>query len=187
MEEEGKGREEVEEEREEWKEGKTRKGKEDKEKEFGIGMVGKLLLLLCVLFYFAGFFSTSFLEYGFSMQVFAEPLLNTVVLVLGIFFLSIAFYGILAPVLFFLLGIEQAAALQENSLLAVKFVPFLLAGYAGILVGSFLKQDFKKPVQREWTGIAIKIVILIGIALVAAVLLEHFSAEIAALELNLFA
>lgn len=149
----------------------------------GSSLVLRILLLLCILTYVSGFFSASFLE-GYSLTVFSEPLANSVVLVLGVFFLSIAFYGVFAPILFFLLGIEQATGLQQSLLLGVKLFPLLLAAYAGILLGRFLKKDLEKPMQ--WRDTAKKIVLMVAVAVILALVLEHFTAEIAAVKLSFF-
>lgn len=159
--------------------------KED-EKEFaGLTIVGKILILLCILFYFTGFLSTSFLKYEISLQVFSEPFLDAGILVIGVFLASIAFYGMLSPVIFFLLGVEHAAALQQNILLAVKLLPFLLAGYAGILLATFVKQDKEKEIG-EWKGIAVKVIAVLAIAITLALILEYFSPEIAGVKITIF-
>lgn len=158
----------------------------ENEKEFaGLTIVGKILLLLCVLFYFTGYLSTFFLEYGISLKVFEEPMLNVSVLLFGVFLASIAFYGMLAPLIFFLLGVEHAAALQQNILLAVKVLPFLLAGYAGILLATFVKQDKEKEI-REWKGIAVKVIAVLAIAIAIALILEYFSPEIVGIKITIF-
>lgn len=127
----------------------------------------KLLLVLGILLYFIGFLVVyaKFFDIKILFSFFGNQIIDSLVLVVGVFVLSMLFFSYFGPVAMLLVGIWHGNIFDGNFLVLIKVIPLLVANYGGMLLGFYLKEDLYKRtnVLRHWK-------IFVGIFVVSLIL-----------------
>lgn len=127
-----------------------------------------IVFLLNVVLLSIGFGLGLFLEVNADIPAYIPMLWGGVVVALGFFVLSLAFFGYITPLLFMFLGVSLSSVLTQNPTGVVAYsITALVASTSGNILGEAMQKEMnskeKKPLDRQ-ALIFLAASILLGIA-----------------------
>ncbi len=124
----------------------------------------KILYLIVACCWLAG--NAVSLVVGISLEpmMSIHPVIDSLFLTLTVFVFSMLFFGYAAPIIMFAVGMMQGAIFAQDQLNFLLAAPVLLASYAGVLAGIYLRRDMqgkdnffdhKKPIMIYITAASV--------------------------------
>lgn len=118
-------------------------GASKKKKEDPTVMKGnvKILYLIVACCWLAGIAVSLVIGISLEPMMSVHPVVDSLFLTLTVFVFSLLFFGYAAPIIMFAVGMMQGAIFAQDQLNFLLAAPVLLASYAGVLTGIYLRRD----------------------------------------------
>lgn len=113
----------------------------EKESYASASITAKLVLFVSIVLFFGGIFVGLFFDLSFPDNITGINYLDAILFNLGVFTLSIPFYAFLSPLVFALKGIMMSKAVLAHNIEAIKLIPLIISGYAGMKSALLLSED----------------------------------------------
>jgi len=134
----------------------------------------KAIMILSVGFYIMGLAVSFFLNIDNSFFA-PSGILESLSITLGVFVFSALFFGFLTPLLLLAAGLSHSSMLAENPVSLVFAAQFLVAAYAGTLLGVNALKDLKGDgnLAKVTKKIAMLVVLALALSIVAPLAIEY--------------
>jgi len=103
----------------------------------------KILYLIVACCWLAGIAVSLVLGISLEPMMSVHPVIDSLFLTLTVFVFSMLFFGYVAPIIMFAVGMMQGATFAQNQLNFLLAAPVLLASYVGVLAGIYLRRDMQ--------------------------------------------